>query len=456
MSDDLEIRSAGAVAVDTVTLRSAADGFVALADELDEIARLVGSAAHRLVDVSSSDYGSAYEIEVLRRRILSASEAAGEIVGALLGAAAVYEVVELRVERAAGVAAGDAADVARIDARLAALDREYPDAAGLASREAFAHELRWPGGLAVQAPGLLWWLAPGFHLTAIPLAWSLQHALAGLGGGTVPAVTSLRGAPPAVTVSPVAPRAPATAPASLADAAARVPGGAEARVRVERYTMPDGSRQFAVYVAGTQTVAGDPREPFDMASNVELYSGERSASYAATIAALADAGARQGDVVHAFGHSQGAMIATRLALEGQYDARTLVTFGSPVEGQVGDGTLSVVVRHRDDPVAALSGGGHIAPVGAPGSFVASRTADPLPGLHDLRMPAHGIDSYTETARMLDDSDDARMEAVRQVFDGLGAAASVDVIEYSAERAVLPQPDPRPGPVAVSPRGEGAG
>ena len=240
---------------------------------------------------------------------------------------------------------------------------------------------------------------------------------------------------------------PATAPASLADAAARVPGGAEARVRVERYTMPDGSRQFAVYVAGTQTVAGDPREPFDMASNVELYSGEPSASYAATIAALAEAGARQGDVVHAFGHSQGAMIATRLALEGEYDARTLVTFGSPVEGQVGDGTLSVAVRHRDDPVAALSGGGHIAPVGAPGSFVASRTADPLPGLHDLRMPAHGIDSYTETARMLDDSDDARMEAVRQMFDGLGAAASVDVIEYSAERAVLPQPDPRPGPVA---------
>lgn len=455
MSDDLEIRSAGAVAVDTVTLRGAAAGFVALAEELDEIAHLVGSAAYRLVDVSPAGDGSAHALELVRRRILSASAAAGQIVGALRGAAAVYEVVELRVERAAAVAAGDVAGVARIDARLAALDREYPDAARLASGETFAHELRWPGGLAAQAPGLLWWLAPGFALTAIPLAWSLQRAIA-VGGGTVPAATSLRGAPAAVTVSPVAPRAPATAPASLADAAARVPGDAAARVRVERYTMADGSRQFAVYVAGTQTVAGDPREPFDMNSNIQLYSGERSASYDATMVALADAGARPGDVVHAFGHSQGAMVATRLALEGEYDARTLVTFGSPVEGQVGDGTLSIALRHRDDPVAALAGGGHVASVGAPGSFVASRTADPLPGLHDVRMPAHGIDSYTATARMLDDSGDARMAGVREVWDRLGAAASVDVIEYSAERAVLPQPDPRPGPVPVSPRGEDAG
>ena len=126
---------------------------------------------------------------------------------------------------------------------------------------------------------------------------------------------------------------PATAPTSLADAAARIPAGGEARIRVERYTMSDGSRQFAVYVAGTQTVAPQTREPFDMDSNVELYTGERSASYEATLAALEQAGAEPGDVVHAFGHSQGAMVVAHLALEGGFDDATLVSFGSPVEAR---------------------------------------------------------------------------------------------------------------------------
>ncbi len=138
--------------------------------------------------------------------------------------------------------------------------------------------------------------------------------------------------------------------------------------------------------------------------------------------------------MHAFGHSQGAMVATHVAMEGGYDAQTLVTFGSPVEGDVGDDTLSVALRHADDPVTALAAGGHPGSVGAPGSFVAERTADPLPGLHDIGIPAHHIESYTQTAQLLDDSDDPRMTAVRQVFDELGAAASVEVTEYSAERA----------------------
>ena len=41
VSDDLDIRSGGAVAVDTMTLRAAAGGFRSLAAELDEIAHVV-------------------------------------------------------------------------------------------------------------------------------------------------------------------------------------------------------------------------------------------------------------------------------------------------------------------------------------------------------------------------------------------------------------------------------
>jgi hypothetical protein len=117
----------------------------------------------------------------------------------------------------------------------------------------------------------------------------------------------------------------------------------------------------------------------------------------------------------------------------------------------------VTLRHTDDPVPALAGGGHGIPVGAPGSFVAERTADPVAGMHDLDFPAHGIAGYTQTAQLLEASGDPRMGAVRQLFDELGGAASVEVTEYSAQREIIravPQPQPQPAP--VSPGSSAAG
>ena len=449
VSDDLDIRAGGGVAVDTTTLRAAATGFASLASELGEIARIVGSAGLRLFDASPAGYEVSCAIEVVRRRIMAVIEEGDAIAGALRAASAVYEIVELRAERAAADAAGDSAAVDRIDARLSVLDREYPDAEGAAAASAFGHWIAWPSALAAQAPGVLWWLAPGFHALAIPFAWTAQHAIGAAGAGTVPASSRLSGPAKDVIVSPVPSHGPGTAPTSLADAAARIPGGGDARIRVERYTMSDGSRQFAVYVSGTQTVVPQTREPFDMDSNVQLYTGERSSSYEATLAALEEAGAEPGDVVHAFGHSQGAMIVTHLALEGGFETETLVTFGSPVEAQLGDGTLSVMLRHTDDPVTVLAGGGHVGAVGAPGSFIAERVADPAIGLRDLELPAHAMGGYTQTAQLLDASSDARMGAVRQLFDELGGAASVEVNEYSAERPA-PEPLPRPAYAPLAP------
>ena len=70
-------------------------------------------------------------------------------------------------------------------------------------------------------------------------------------------------------------------------------------------------------------------------------------------------------------------------------------------------------------------------------------------MHDYRLPAHGIDGYTETARLLDASTDPRMDAVRGLFDELGSAASVEITEYAAERVgvepVAPVPHPWPVP-----------
>ncbi len=277
------------------------------------------------------------------------------------------------------------------------------------------------------------------------MLWSFAHGVRATGVTRIAPGARLSGTAEPVRVRevPVAPAqtgvaAPgarplppaAVAPTTLAGAADRIPTGAAA-IRVERYTLPDGTRQFAVYIAGTRSGDFGGAQPFDALSDVQLAAGQRSSSYDAVLEALADAGAQPGDVVHAIGHSQGAMIGAHLAVEGGYDVRTLVSLGSPVDPEVGDDTLSVTIRHSDDPIAALAGGGRSETVGAPGSFVAERTADPALGV-DLLAPHH-LTEYAQTAAMLDASGDPRMDAVRGVFAELGDAASVEVTEYRAER-----------------------
>jgi pimeloyl-ACP methyl ester carboxylesterase len=140
-----------------------------------------------------------------------------------------------------------------------------------------------------------------------------------------------------------------------------------------------------------------------------------------------------GDAVHVFGFSQGAMIGAHLALQGDYDTRTLVSIGSPVDADVGSGTLSVSLRHTDDPVAGLAGGGHGEAVGAAGSFVAERVSDPASDLEDARLPAHRLAAYAETAALVDGSNDPRVDGLRALFDTLGEAEAVEVTEYAATR-----------------------
>lgn len=431
MSGDLDITGGGAIAVDTDTVRTAAAGFAGLAEELDEIARVADSDPLQMLFTASDEVRRvALAANDISTRAARAGAAALDLADRLRQAAAVYEIVELQAERAVAEASGDATAVARIDRRLAGLADEYPDAAVLADRDARAWSREWSRAFGDQAA---WGLATipgvgllGGHLLATALAGDVRR----LGAGTIPRDARLAGTAGSVVVRPVPAGGPSAAPSSLAGAAQRMPAGT-GQIRVERYTMADGSRQFAVYVSGTRAAGGT--EPFDNRSNLRLYSGQRSDSYDATVIALDMAGARPGDTVHAFGHSQGAMITAHLALEGGYETRTLVSFGSPVEADVGPGTLSVNLRHTDDPVAVLAGGGHAGSVGASGSFVAERVADPLAGPHDLRLPSHRMDAYAETAAMLDASTDSRMAAVRGVFDELGAAASVDVMEFEARR-----------------------
>ena len=467
---DLEVRGGGAIAVDTETLRRTASRFAAADAALESIGLRLDALQRMLLTARDGAGDVVSAAAALADRLRSAREGAAALAEALRQTVAVYELVELDAAWAAALLAGDRAATARIDLQRRRLRAEHPAAAASARVLAAERAVMWPSELVRQAtllgadaglrsggaiPGGAAGSAATFGMGALGLATA-----AGISAqGRIARDARLRGSPPPVVVIPVD-RAPAAAPATLASAAARIPSGGDARVRVERYTMADGSRQFAVYVTGTQSWTAAGAEPWDAASNAELYSGTTSASYAATTEALAAAGAQRGDTVHAFGFSQGAMITARLALEGEYEVATLVSVGSPVEADVGPQTLSVGIRHTDDPVAALAGGGHAGAVGAPGSFVVEAPGDPKTGVSDLGMPTHSLDAYVATAGRVDASGDPRVDAVRTLLDELGTAARIDAVEFGAVRV---DPDaagacavatPQVG--SLSPCGEGAG
>ncbi|TDN91102.1 hypothetical protein [Microbacterium sp. BK668] len=436
---DLDIRSGGVVAVDTASLRAAADRLAATAEELDVVGGVFRRAVSSIESVPRAETVRALaRAQYARDRAARLADETRRIASRLVELAAVFETVELRAERLAAEAARDWAAVERIDARLVVLEREHPKAVLQASWEELARTATWAGSLVGEGSSLAQWLFPGGAAAGGLLLWGFTAGLRTVGAGTVGRGARLTGPAQPVVVREIAAAGGRRPPATLAAAAQRIPSTDGGRVRVERYAMPDGSRQYAVYVRGT--TGGGAREAFDMTSNLQLYGGEQAASYEAAVAALHDAGAGPGDVVHAFGHSQGAMVAARLAVDGDFDTRTLVTFGAPVDAEVGEGTLSVAVRHRDDPVVALAGGGYDGGVGSPGSFVAERTIDPMLSAADADpLTAHHMTTYRETAAMLDSSGDPRMATVRERLAQLGAAASVEVREYAVERAD-PEPD----------------
>ncbi|MBB2976467.1 hypothetical protein FHX49_002042 [Microbacterium endophyticum] len=431
MSDDLDITSGAVVAVDTAALRDTADRLVSCAQELTAVENEFQAIHLRLFASTSTNIWTVLSrIQGAVERAHNTATTAIEMATALRTSAAVYEVVELRAQRELAAVSGHTIEIGLIDDKLRVLAHEWPEAAAAAddlvaewSRER-SSELQHQGSQLARPWTPLLGLTPA--LAALILPWGISHAATGkVGSGT-----TLTGVVTPVRVTPLT-ATTGVAPRGLADAASRIPGGEQARVRVEKYAMTDGTKRFAVYITGTQSWSRKGQEPWNLTSNLELYDEKRSASYEATLAALHDAGAESGDTIYAFGHSQGAMVASHIALSGEFDTRALVTFGSPVDAAVSEQTLSIQVRHDDDIVSALAAGGHAAAVGAEGSFVAHRVADPEVGFHDFTLPAHHMTVYADTAAMLDDSSDPRMNQVRDVFADLADADSVRVTEYGA-------------------------
>lgn len=446
MADDLDIRSSGSAAIDTASLRSAADAGRALAGRLRCMDAPLDLAAGFIASVPGLRAARDVRYELMReaRRVEGLAEDCEHLAAALEQSADLYELVELHAAWSLSQHGG--AERAELEARAGVLGTRLWGVSG--SDAAFGMLVRtgaFGGGdgggtLRMQAAlgaGLVGgaWAAPfGFALVA---GVQLAAARAGDVRASASRVPAASAPPPTalgtgVAVTPL--RRMAAAPvAGFADAGKRLSGTEGTRIRVERYAMPSGGREWVVYVTGTQSVALGGPEPFDMQSNLGLYSGQDAAAGAAVRAALADAGVSPGEPVHAVAHSQGAMATELLARQGEYDVRTLVTFGAPTTDPLPADVTAVTIRHTDDPVAALAGSIPAAERGAAGSFVAVRVADPLPGLHDITMPAHALSAYVETGALLDASADPRARSIDVLWDRLGTAESVQATEYGAQR-----------------------
>lgn len=434
MSDAVDIRSGGAVAVDTASLRHAAGVCVQFAAEC-----AIADGWLRAAQDAARDAGLPLPFPIVPLGDIEAH--AEHLASALRERAMLYEAVE----RAA-------ADGFR---SLGASDRRTPiDAEAEAALDVWRAGIhreveRQLAGAVAPLGTMVALLGPalvGIVLVPSTLTWLVREMALGLVPRDAP---PLRRRAHAVTVT-VLSRAAAEAPTSLAELAERMPGAGDTRVRVEEYRTRSGGREFVVYIAGTQSWAPGGPDPWDMTSNLELYLRENSASYAAVEKALAHAGAVPGDAVNIAGHSQGGMLGSHLARQGGFEVGWVVTFGSPVQAVLPDDVRQVTIRHTDDPVAALAGGGAPIVAGSADSFVVERLADPRPRIGDLEMSVHQMDEYRTTAAIADDSGDPRVRDFHTALLSLGgavggAAVSGTAVVYGARRQPTETPAARRRP-----------
>lgn len=427
--DDLQITYGGSIAVNTETLRDVAFRLGPVAARVGQAADSAYTAHRQITDTAGlSSAVSTVELWALGDRLAALRTRIDEVVTGTLLMADVYELVELRTEYEALALTDPAAAEALLPDIL---DLEASDER-LAPMATYLQE-NWENQ---RYDGLDGQFDLASTVTGVNFG-AITSIAAMLGSsmvfGTLPAKAKLDGWPDTVKVAPVFTTLPAAAPASLADGLRRFPEAEDAQVKVEKYTFDDGSAHYVAYIKGTQSGLYGAGEPWDMKSNAELYSGQISASYQATVDALHQAGAGAGDVVDVYAHSQGAMVGSYLAMGEEFDVQMLVTAGSPVQPTLRDDQLLIQLRHTDDVVNALAGGGSQGGTGAPDSVVLQREGDPMPSIKDLILEPHMLDTYIETAELADASGDPRLEAYLERLRALAGATTIESTEYVADR-----------------------
>jgi pimeloyl-ACP methyl ester carboxylesterase len=228
------------------------------------------------------------------------------------------------------------------------------------------------------------------------------------------------------------PDRPVAPPAGLGDLIAGIDalypsaGGEAGSLEVCRIERPGGATSWAVLIPGTETLAFGGANPMDDATNLQAYVGAPNAMAVAVVAALGAAGVRRGEPVLLAGHSQGGLVAMRLAAEPavrrRYSITTVLTAGTPAGHLPTPAGVSVLhLEHAGDPVPMLD------------AAVNPDEPDRTTVWH--RGGAHDASSYARTAGLVDDSTHPSVVGWREraaaVLGGEGATATSTA--YGAER-----------------------
>lgn len=429
MSDAVDITSGGAISVDSGALGMVAAAMITIAPRLADAAAAIRNAHGYIVATPSLSakvdtvalWASGQRADVLHDECRSAGSNTVLM-------ADVYEVVELRAQLAA-LAVQDSAQAFTLQARIAQLQASDPRVAEMEQWLIAGWKEGRFEGLDQQFDGSAF--TGAVNMGGV---FALAAAVGALGLGHLPPNASFPAKTDSVSLTSVKTGSPLTPPTSLAEAFRRFPSTDGAQLKVEKYTMPDGTNRFVLYAKGTQFAwPWEQGEPMDLGSNWDLYTGEEASSYQATVEALELAGAQPGDRVDVYAHSQAAMNAAYLSTQSEFDVKLQVTAGSPVHPTLNDDQLLIELRHTDDMVSALAGGGAPGGTGSPDSFVASRVADPAVQPADLALKPHWLDSYIETAELVDASGDVRLDALENNWRELLDAVTIESTEYVATR-----------------------
>ncbi|NYF97764.1 hypothetical protein [Janibacter cremeus] len=234
--------------------------------------------------------------------------------------------------------------------------------------------------------------------------------------------------------------------ADLVDDSGPTSGGS--RVRVIGVPRPDDSWTWVVDVPGTQTFTPQAgKTPWDLTSNVLLAAGRQTLTTKAVARALDDAQQRTGSAgrsrVLLGGRSQGGLTAAALAADPAFRRRFhvthVVTAGAPVAGLDVPEEVSVLsLEHTEDLVPGLDGADN--PDRESWVTVEREVGDVL-GPDDGATDAHASEIYTQTAHLVDESDDPSLVAWREDAGDFidGAGGEPVVIDYAVDRVPITSP-----------------
>lgn len=209
------------------------------------------------------------------------------------------------------------------------------------------------------------------------------------------------------------------------------------QVRIERYEGSSGesgeSAAFVVYLGGTidaALMATD--EPWDMTSNLGALAGMDAGSYRAAIEAMRSAGIGPDDVVTLVGHSQGGLLAARIAQSQDFQVADVVTVGAPIHQiQIPDAVRVTAIEHTEDLVPTLGGvalgGVAVSVTTVRRSALIGRPVDPTDSL-----PGHNLSRYIETGKVMDGSANAHVTSLKARL-AAGTSGIPTVTLWRAER-----------------------